>query len=205
MIDRAKKLPARFYISPTGRNPVREWIMQLPSEDRRTVGTISDDQEIELRAGSRIGNKYGDKVHVTVTSFNRMVLLTGEVPNESVKQSIERIARSAGLVPKFTSVPPEGMTGRGSYAHLSLAGTGNNGAATVPDARGRYTGQTPGQAAFVPELQRSLDANIGYSRILTYLKFLDGTLLLRLILDRGLNGRLYACIGLRLKLKLAFF
>lgn len=45
----------------------------------------------------------------------------------------------------------------------------------------RYTGQTPGQAAFVPELQRSLDANIGYSRILTYLKFLDGTLLLRLI------------------------
>lgn len=45
----------------------------------------------------------------------------------------------------------------------------------------RYTGQTPGANAFVPELQRSLHANIGFSRILTYLKFLDGTLLLRLI------------------------
>ncbi|MCB9876206.1 MAG: ATP-binding protein [Planctomycetes bacterium] len=45
----------------------------------------------------------------------------------------------------------------------------------------RYTGQSPGQSAFVPELQRSLDANIGYTRILTYLKFLDGTLLLKLI------------------------
>lgn len=45
----------------------------------------------------------------------------------------------------------------------------------------RYTGQTPGPAAFVPELQRSLAANVGFSRVLTYLKFLDGTLLLRLI------------------------
>jgi phage-related protein len=38
MIDRTKKLPARFYISSTDRNPVREWILELPSEDRRTVG-----------------------------------------------------------------------------------------------------------------------------------------------------------------------
>lgn len=45
----------------------------------------------------------------------------------------------------------------------------------------RYTGQSPGPAAFVPELRQSLDANIGFSRILTYLKFLDGTLLLRLV------------------------
>jgi phage-related protein len=38
MIDRSKKLPARFYVSSMGRNPVREWILELPSEDRRTVG-----------------------------------------------------------------------------------------------------------------------------------------------------------------------
>jgi hypothetical protein len=38
MIDRTKKLPARFYISQTGRNPVREWILELPSDDRHTEG-----------------------------------------------------------------------------------------------------------------------------------------------------------------------
>jgi phage-related protein len=38
MVDRSKKFPARFYISAAGRNPVREWILELPSEDRGTVG-----------------------------------------------------------------------------------------------------------------------------------------------------------------------
>ena len=42
MIDRTKKLPARFYISPT----VREWILELPSEDRQTVG--KDIQKVEF-------------------------------------------------------------------------------------------------------------------------------------------------------------
>jgi phage-related protein len=46
MIDRSKKLPARFYVSSMGRNPVREWILELPSEDRRTVG--KDIQKVEF-------------------------------------------------------------------------------------------------------------------------------------------------------------
>ncbi|WP_349509808.1 type II toxin-antitoxin system RelE/ParE family toxin [Bradyrhizobium japonicum] len=46
MIDRTKKLPARFYVSSTGRNPVREWILELPAEDRRTVG--KDIQKVEF-------------------------------------------------------------------------------------------------------------------------------------------------------------
>jgi predicted AAA+ superfamily ATPase len=45
----------------------------------------------------------------------------------------------------------------------------------------RYAGQTPGQSAFVPELQRVLNANIGYNRVQQYLRFLDATLLLRLV------------------------
>lgn len=45
----------------------------------------------------------------------------------------------------------------------------------------RYAGQAAGQAAFVKEIQQALAANIGWSRILTYLKFLDGTLLVRLV------------------------
>jgi phage-related protein len=38
MIDRTKKLPARFYVTAQGRNPVREWILDLPEADRYTVG-----------------------------------------------------------------------------------------------------------------------------------------------------------------------
>lgn len=45
----------------------------------------------------------------------------------------------------------------------------------------RYIGQTPSQATYVAELQQSMHATIGWLRVLTYLKFLDGTLLLRLI------------------------
>ncbi len=45
----------------------------------------------------------------------------------------------------------------------------------------RYAGQSAGQAAFVPEIQQALAGNIGWGRVLTYLRFLDGTLLVRLV------------------------
>lgn len=45
----------------------------------------------------------------------------------------------------------------------------------------RYAGQTPGQAVFMPEIQQALAANIGRTRILSYLRFLDGALLIRLV------------------------
>lgn len=45
----------------------------------------------------------------------------------------------------------------------------------------RYAGQAPGQAVFVNEIRTALQANIGWQRILTYLRFLDGSLLLRLV------------------------
>ncbi len=45
----------------------------------------------------------------------------------------------------------------------------------------RYIGQSPSSALYLDEIRRAMNANIGWQRILTYLKFLDGTLLLRLI------------------------
>jgi predicted AAA+ superfamily ATPase len=45
----------------------------------------------------------------------------------------------------------------------------------------RYAGQAPGPAIFVNEIRSTLHANVGWQRILTYLKFLDGSLLLRLV------------------------
>jgi hypothetical protein len=46
MIDRTKKLPARFYVNPAGRQPVREWILEVPAGDRHTVG--KDIQMVEF-------------------------------------------------------------------------------------------------------------------------------------------------------------
>ncbi|MCX5674723.1 MAG: AAA family ATPase [Planctomycetota bacterium] len=45
----------------------------------------------------------------------------------------------------------------------------------------RYAGQSPGQAVYSNEIKQALRANIGWQRILTYLRFLDGTLLLKLV------------------------
>jgi phage-related protein len=54
MIDRAKKLSARFYMTATGQKPVRAWLLELPKEDRRIVG--KDIQKIEF--GWPIGMPY---------------------------------------------------------------------------------------------------------------------------------------------------
>ena len=72
------------------------------ANDRRTSGTQIEDEGIELRASNRIGERWGDKVHFNVTSYNRAVLLTGEVPNESIKAEVEK------LVTAITNV--RGMT-----------------------------------------------------------------------------------------------
>lgn len=45
----------------------------------------------------------------------------------------------------------------------------------------RYVGQSPAHALYLEELKRAMNANIGWQRVLAYLKFLDGTLLMRLI------------------------
>ncbi len=46
MIDRTKKLPARFYESAAGRKPVRDWILELPEDDRYLIG--KDIQRVEF-------------------------------------------------------------------------------------------------------------------------------------------------------------
>jgi osmotically-inducible protein OsmY len=61
--------------------------------DRRTSGAQLDDEGIELKAVNRIGDYFGDKVHVNVTSYNRQVLLTGEVPTAEQKERVEQIVK----------------------------------------------------------------------------------------------------------------
>jgi len=57
--------------------------------DRRTTGTQVDDQTIEVRAASAISAAVGDRAHVNATSYNRVVLLTGEVPVEADRAKVE--------------------------------------------------------------------------------------------------------------------
>ncbi|CAN7414617.1 BON domain-containing protein [Polaromonas sp. LjRoot131] len=63
----------------------------LVATDRRTSGAQLEDEGIELRATSRIRSNVGERVHVNLTSYNRQVLLTGEVPTAQDKQLVEQI------------------------------------------------------------------------------------------------------------------
>lgn len=58
--------------------------------DRRSYGVQVEDSTIEAKAASAISAKLGPEARVSVTSYNRVVLLTGEVPNEAAKAEAER-------------------------------------------------------------------------------------------------------------------
>ncbi len=73
------------------------------ANDRRTSGTQIEDEGIELRTSNRVSERFGDKVHISITSYNRAVLLTGEVPNPGIKAEIEKIATSIPNVRGITN------------------------------------------------------------------------------------------------------
>ncbi|HEX5371525.1 MAG TPA: BON domain-containing protein [Aquabacterium sp.] len=59
--------------------------------DRRTSGAQVEDQGIELKAASRVREAMGERGHVNVTSYNRVALITGEVPSEADKLTVEQV------------------------------------------------------------------------------------------------------------------
>jgi osmotically-inducible protein OsmY len=66
--------------------------------DRRSTGAYTDDETIEWKISLAIRDKFGEKAHINVTSFNRIVLLTGEAPTEEMRQDIQKIAQGIGSV-----------------------------------------------------------------------------------------------------------
>jgi len=62
----------------------------LAATDRRTFGAQTEDKAILFKGETRVPRIVGDAGHVNVTSFNRKVLLTGEVRDEAMKASVER-------------------------------------------------------------------------------------------------------------------
>ena len=88
----------------------------MVASDRRTSGAQLEDESIELRAKARIRDNLGERVHVNVTSFNRQVLLTGEVTAEkdrqAVLQLVERIENVKAVVNELAVMPFSNLSER---------------------------------------------------------------------------------------------
>lgn len=69
----------------------------LSYNDRRTSGAQIEDEAIELKAVSRVNAVLGERGHVNITSYNRSVLITGEVPVEADRAKVEQTV--AGVEP----------------------------------------------------------------------------------------------------------
>lgn len=100
------------------------------SQDRRTSGMFVEDQAIELKSSQRISEKIGRDVNVSITSFNRNVLLTGEAPSEALKKEIEQIVRGIENVRNVTN--EIAVTGASSFASRS------NDALITSKVKGRF-------------------------------------------------------------------
>ena len=92
------------------------WGGTMVVSDRRTSGTQIDDQAIELKSVRRIADVIADRGHVNVTSYNRLVLITGEVPTEAdktaVEQAVMRIENVRSIVNELTLAAPSSLSAR---------------------------------------------------------------------------------------------
>ena len=88
----------------------------LVATDRRTSGTQLEDETIELRASAKVRDTFGEKVHVNVTSYNRQVLLTGEVPSERERQAvsaiIEKVENVKSVANELSAMPNASLGSR---------------------------------------------------------------------------------------------
>jgi osmotically-inducible protein OsmY len=85
--------------------------------DRRTTGTQVDDQTIEIRSSNAITAAIGERGNVSATSYNRVVLLTGEVPTEADRAKVEAVVakvENVRAVVNELSVMPNSTLGQQS-------------------------------------------------------------------------------------------
>ena len=95
----------------------------LALDDRRSIGAQTEDKEIDLRGESRIHERFGDRVHINVTAFNRNVLLTGEAPDAETRAQIEKIVREVpnvrGVVNEIQLAGVSSYSARGNDSYLT--------------------------------------------------------------------------------------
>ena len=95
----------------------------LVATDRRSVGAQADDEAIELKYAQSRSNRFGDAVHVNVTSYNGVVLLTGEVPDAATKAALAELARTTDRVRRVHDEiavrPPTPMSERTNDTYIT--------------------------------------------------------------------------------------
>lgn len=105
----------------------------LIASDRRTTGTQIEDQSIELKAASRV-RELATLGHVNAVSYNRVVLLTGEVPGEAERAAVEAaVARVENVKSVVNELAVLGNSSLGSRSNDALLGTKVK--ATLVDAK----------------------------------------------------------------------
>jgi osmotically-inducible protein OsmY len=70
----------------------------MVAADRRSAGAQLDDQTIEFKIATESGTRWGDTIHLNATSFNGIVLLTGEAPDQATVDAIVKLAKSVDRV-----------------------------------------------------------------------------------------------------------
>ena len=71
------------------------------AEDRRSGGSFVDDEGIENRALLKVKSRFGNQVHINITSYNRHVLLSGEALSEAVKRGVEEELNTVGGIKRI--------------------------------------------------------------------------------------------------------
>lgn len=94
----------------------------MVATDRRSSGAQLDDQTIELRAAARVREIANDHMYVSVTSYNRQVLLTGAVGSDADRQRVEDVVRRVdnvrSVVNELTIGQPSTFQERSSDAFI---------------------------------------------------------------------------------------
>lgn len=107
----------------------------LIATDRRTSGSQLEDQAIEFKTRSRLKAAVGDRGHFNITSYNRVVLITGEAASEAdraaVEEAMSRIEGVKSVVNEVVEAPNSSLSDRSSDAILSTKVK-----ATLFDAKG---------------------------------------------------------------------
>ena len=80
----------------------------MVASDRRTTGIQIEDESIEQRSASAMRENFGTKEHINITSYNRQVLITGQVSSDQVRTQAEQLV---GRVQNVRSVVNELVVG----------------------------------------------------------------------------------------------
>lgn len=95
----------------------------LVATDRRSVGAQADDTAIELNISQHANARYGDRAHISTTSYNGIVLLTGEAPDQAAKDEMTAyargVARVRGVQNELVIAPPSELGSRSNDTYLT--------------------------------------------------------------------------------------